>query len=196
MWQEMNFLLLLQRKRLLPNKSVMLALRYFGDPILRKRAKEIEQIDDEIVKLVHDMEKAMVHYRGIGLAAPQVGHAIRLFIFRIDQEDEDGKVTKGDLRVFINPKLLEPSAKENAMKEGCLSLPGIREEVWRPSEITIEATNLQGETFKERFTGLEARCVMHENDHLNGTLFIDRLPMRARVSLEQTLRAIKNKYKK
>lgn len=174
----------------------MLPLRYFGDPILRKRAKEVETIDEDLVKLVHDMDKVRQHYHGVGIAAPQVGQSIRLFIFRIDHEDADGKIIPGPLRVFINPKLSEPSSKEHAQKEGCLSIPGIREAVQRPLEITIEAQDVDGNIFKERLTGLAARCAMHENDHLNGTLFIDRLPMRTRVSLDPILRAIKAKHKK
>lgn len=173
----------------------MLKLRYYGDPILRKRAKEIEQVDDEIIALVHAMEKAMDHYKGIGIAAPQVGVSVRLFIIRIDEEGDEGALIRGPLRVFINPRLHEPSCAENAMKEGCLSIPGVREEVFRPEEITVEALDLQGKLFKERCKGLLARAVMHENDHLNGTLFIDRLPMRTRLSLDQTLRSIKTKHK-
>lgn len=173
---------------------MQLSLRYFGDPILRRRAKEVPVINDEIKELVRQMERIMIQHRGAGLAAPQVGVSFRLFIFRFDEETEDGKIIASPLRVFINPKLSEPSRQENGMKEGCLSIPGVREEVWRPDEITIEALDIEGNSFKERLSGIEARCAMHENDHLNGTLLIDRLPIKVRTGLEQQLRALKKKY--
>ncbi len=173
----------------------MLSLRYFGDPILRKRAKAIEKVDEETRQIVAEMAKVMKQQRGIGLAAPQVGLSIRLFISRIDKETNEGEIIPGELLVFINPRLSEPSIQEDVMKEGCLSIPGIREEVWRPEEITVEALDINGEPFKKRFSGLQARCIMHENDHLNGALFIDRITIRARTRIEQPLRAIKKKYK-
>ncbi len=173
----------------------MLSMRYFGDPILRKRAKIVEKVDEETRQIVADMAEIMKQYRGIGLAAPQVGLSIRLFISRIEKESEETKISADNLLVFINPRLSEASAKEDVMKEGCLSLPGIHEEVWRPEEITVEALDIHGKLFKKRFSGLQARCIMHENDHINGTLFIDRITMRARTHIEHLLRAIKKKYK-
>ena len=172
----------------------MLALCYFGNPILRKRAKEVTVFDDKLLKLIQEMEKTMDEHRGIGLAAPQVNMSLRLFIIRIDREDENEELIRGRLRVFINPKLSNPSRKESGLKEGCLSIPGVREEVFRPDEITIEALDETGTPFKEQLKGLEARAVMHENDHLNGTLIIDRIQAKRRMMIDPALRAIKKKY--
>ncbi len=171
----------------------MITLRYYGDPLLRKKAKEIAAVDSTHRELIEQMEKVMDRHRGCGLAAPQVGHSIRLFIMRIDRE-VDGETVKGKLRVFINPVLTEPSDQTDVMKEGCLSLPGFREDVERPHTITVEALDEEGKPFKQHLTGLAARIVMHENDHLNGVLFIDRISPKRRKAVEPILKNIKKKH--
>lgn len=153
----------------------LLPFTYYGNPILRKKAEPIASITDEIRTLVDKMIYTLDAGYGIGLAAPQVNHSIRLFIIRTPKELEDDKIEYGDIKVYINPKLSKPSKENNKDNEGCLSIPGIRADVERPTEIDIEYTNLDGETVTEHLTGWEARVVMHENDHINGMFFIDRL---------------------
>jgi peptide deformylase len=153
----------------------LLPFTYYGNPILRKKAEPIAAITDEIKSLVDQMIYTLDAGAGVGLAAPQINHSIRLFIIRTPIEHEDGKVEYGDIKVFINPKLSKPSKTTCTHNEGCLSIPGIRADVVRPVEIEIEYTNLDGETIHEHVKGWEARVIMHENDHINGILYIDRL---------------------
>lgn len=171
-----------------------LSLVYLGNPVLRQKAKEILVVDDAIKDLVVKMDKLMQQSQGVGLAAPQVGLSLRLFVLRDEIEVEEDKYEFGPLQVFINPKLSDPSYEMDSMSEGCLSIPGVRGSVDRPKSITVEALDKEGKLFKKTFSGLVARIIMHENDHLNGVLFIDRLPKSLRDSLEPKLRVIKNKY--
>ncbi|MBJ7449604.1 MAG: peptide deformylase [Parachlamydiales bacterium] len=170
-----------------------LPIAYFGDTILRKKAKPVEAVDDELRKFVEDMFETMDKNDGAGLAAVQVHRDMRLFISRIDTWNRDGTVNLGTPLVFINPVLTDPSPEMIAMEEGCLSLPGIRGMVLRPAEVTVEATDLNGNRFKERYTGIQARCCMHENDHINGVLMIDRFSPRERKMVDAKLRLIKKK---
>lgn len=171
-----------------------LPIRYYGDPILRKRAEPIQEITEEIRQLVKDMIDTIDLGNGIGLAAPQVGLSIRLFILRNYIISEDGRWSVSEPKVFINPKISSPSQEMVVEDEGCLSLPGIRENVIRPFRITIEATDLDENLFTEEVEGINARVRMHENDHINGVLFIDRLDTRTRNKIDADLRAIKKKY--
>ena len=141
-------------------------IRKFEDDILRKKCREVEEINDRIVTLVKDMAETMYDADGVGLAAPQVGILKRIFV--IDVYDEEG------LRVFINPKILETSG-EDLETEGCLSLPGKQGEVLRPKKVKVKAFNIKGEEFTLEAEGLLARAICHENDHLDGVLFIDHL---------------------
>ena len=174
-----------------------LKLAYYGNSILRKRAEEIPAVTEEIKQIVQEMDRVMHENNGAGLAAPQVGLSLRLFILRVDipgkNEDE---YTPGPLEVYINPKISLPSESLHYFNEGCLSIPGIRADVLRPDSVTIEAIDLEGKPFKMECDGLRARIIMHENDHINGMLFIDRLSKQHRDSLEPRLRAVKKKYSK
>ncbi len=168
---------------------------YYGNPILRKKAKPIENISDEIKQLVEAMIVAMDQKDGIGLAAPQVNHSIALFITRAPIEnDENDDWEKGEVRVFINPKILSYSSDEDYFSEGCLSIPKVYGDVFRPLKIKVEATNLEGKRFTEDFSGMSARVILHENDHLNGVLFIDRLESSERKKIDSKLREIKKKF--
>ena len=171
-----------------------LQLAYYGNPVLRKKGALIEKIDETIHELVKNMEEVMKAHDGCGLAAPQVHHSLALFITSIPEFIDEDQVRPGELRVFINPKILSYSEELWPCKEGCLSIPGLRETVLRPAKITIEATNLEGERFQETFTEFDAHVIMHENDHINGVLYIDRLPPRRKKSIENQLREIKKKY--
>ncbi len=156
----------------------MLEIRLLGDPILRRRAAEIEQVDDSIRKLAAEMFETMYAAEGIGLAAPQVGVSVRLFVMDCQQPDEEP-------RAVINPIIVESSGSDRA-EEGCLSIPGLSADVDRAEKIIMEGLNLEGEPIRIEAAGLQARCIQHEIDHLDGVLFIDRLsPMKRRMLLSK-----------
>lgn len=171
-----------------------LPLAYYGNPILRKKTAPLSDITDDIRQLVLDMAETMNEHNGCGLAAPQIHRSIALFITSFPRYDAEENLLPGEIRVFINPKILAHSQELDTHKEGCLSIPKLREEVLRPIKITVQATNLEGEEFVEDFEDFDARVVMHENDHLNGVLFIDRLPLRKKKEIESFLREIKKKH--
>ena len=173
---------------------MLLQIRYYGDKVLRARCEPVEEITQEIRDLVSNMIETMDVGKGIGLAAPQVGYPIRLFVLRNYIETQEGDLAFSEPLVYINPKLSNPSQKKVLDTEGCLSIPGLREEVERPLKIRIEATDLQGTPFAEEVEGYNARVRMHENDHLNGVLFIDRLDLRKRKKIDPFLKAIEKKY--
>lgn len=171
-----------------------LPLAYYGDPILRQKCQDVKVINDEIRQLVNDMIETMIEHNGIGLSANQVKQLLRIFITAVPIDQPDGGWLPGKLRVFINPKILSVSELFQYRSEGCLSIPKLYGEVERPTTVLIQATNIEGEIFEEEFTGLEGRCVLHENDHINGVLFIDRMKGKARQKMEPMLREIKKKY--
>lgn len=173
---------------------MILPLAYYGNPILRKRAIPVEEITDDLRQLVRDMIETMESKDGLGLAAPQVERSLRLFLVSIPKEDEHGNMKRGEPKIFINPVFSSPSEEEVEIIEGCLSIPGIYESAWRPESIFVEAMNLKGETFKRKLSGMEARVAMHENDHLNGALFVDRIKGKKRNRLTDLLTALKKKF--
>lgn len=139
-------------------------IRKYGDPILRKKCREVDQIDERLLTLIEDMKETMYEADGVGLAAPQVGILKRLYVIDIGE---------GPL-VFINPEIIETNGSQ-VDEEGCLSLPGETEEVMRPNYVRARALNEKGEEFEIEAEELLARAILHEYDHLNGTLFIDRV---------------------
>jgi len=173
----------------------LLPLAYYGEQVLRDKATPIVEITDEIKELVSKMIETMHASAGIGLAAPQIHHSLRLFVIQAPVETEDGKFEPGEIQVFINPKLSEPSVEKREIEEGCLSIPAVRANVQRPAEITVEYTTLEGKTVKKRVSGWEARVIMHENDHINGVLFIDRLDNKKRAEIDLQLNHLKNRLK-
>lgn len=174
---------------------MILPVVYYGDPRLRKKADLVQGITPEIRKLVADMIETMDVKNGIGLAAPQVGHSLRIFVLRNYLEVEEGELGLSDPLVYINPKIISISKETAVETEGCLSIPGIREKVERPLAIVIEAMNLDGNLFREEITGYNARVRLHENDHLNGVLFIDRMEGARRKKIDNFLKQIAAKYK-
>ncbi|NGX42644.1 MAG: Peptide deformylase [Chlamydiae bacterium] len=171
-----------------------LPLAYYGDPMLRKKGVAVEVIDDEIRQLVRDMVDTMIEHNGIGLAAPQVHRSLDIFITAAPNKQPDGSWKPGELRVFINTKILFVSEEKESTSEGCLSIPTLYAEVVRPVKIRIHATDLDGNEFEEEFSGLEARDILHENDHVNGVLFVDRIQGKERKEIEPKLREIKKTY--
>ena len=137
-----------------------------GNDILREKAKAVETFDQALEDTVHQMFAAMREKKGVGLAAPQVGISRRFFV----TEAADDKP-----RVFINPEIIETSQETAKGEEGCLSLPGVWGNVVRPYSIKIQAQDITGKIFRLNAEGWLARIILHENDHLNGLLFVDRL---------------------
>lgn len=138
-----------------------------GDETLKKTSKAVKEITPRILGQIADMgETLYAAGNGIGLAAPQVGLLKRMFV--IDMQDEKG------LQVFINPEIIAAEGEQTAM-EGCLSVPGTFGEVCRPAKIKVKAMNEKGENFELEADGLLAVCICHENDHLNGVLFTEKV---------------------
>lgn len=171
-----------------------LELRRYDDPILRKKAAPIDAITPEIEQLATDMIETMIASNGVGLAGPQVGQLLRIFIIRDETMNSVGEYVLGPPEVVINPILSNPSQEKVSMVEGCLSLPGLYIEVIRPKKIHIRYMNLKGEWMEEDLDEFRARVTMHENDHLNGVLTIDRVDKKQRKMIEPNLVAIKKKF--
>ena len=159
----------------------------YGMPVLRKRAQDIDEDYEGLQQLIEDMFETMFQADGVGLAAPQIGKSIRLIVIdgsRIGEDSEEGDPNelKDFKRVLINARTIEESGEKWEFNEGCLSIPGIREDVKRKPEIIIEYQDEYFETHEERFDGVRARVVQHEMDHINGILFTDRIvPLRKRL---------------
>ncbi|HRN42354.1 MAG: peptide deformylase [Flavobacteriales bacterium] len=151
----------------------------YGDPVLRKKAVEIDEDYPDLNLVIEDMFETMYHSQGVGLAAPQIGLSIRLFIVDaapfVDEDEEDTDGLRNFKRVFINPIIIEETGTAWKFEEGCLSIPGIREDVSRQPDIIVEYYNEKFELVEEKLSGLAARVVQHEYDHIEGVLFIDKI---------------------
>lgn len=163
----------------------------YGDPILKKEAEEIEKDYPELDKLIEDMFETMYAASGVGLAAPQIGKSIRLFIVdgspfaEDDEEGEEDPKAEGMenfKKVFINPIIEEEHGEEWGFNEGCLSIPKIREEVFRKERVVISYYDENWELKEETYEGYAARIIQHEYDHVDGILFTDHLsPLKKRL---------------
>lgn len=154
----------------------------YGDPVLRKVGKEIDKDYPKLEELIDNMWETMYGASGVGIAAPQIGLPIRLFIIDAspfgedeDLSEEEQNLLKDFKRIFINPTIVEEKGDEWAFNEGCLSIPDVREDVFRQEEITIEYFDENWKKQTETLTGLAARVVQHEYDHIEGVLFTDKL---------------------
>ena len=161
---------------------MILPIVAYGDPVLRKVAVEINADYPELKTLIANMKETMYNASGVGLAAPQIGKAIRLFLidaspFAEDEDlsNKDREALKNFNKVFINAKILKEEGEEWAFNEGCLSIPDVREDVYRKPEITIEYQDEDFKTHTETLNGLAARVFQHEYDHIDGILFTDKL---------------------
>ncbi len=154
----------------------------YGDPILRKRATDIPKDFPGLATFIQDMFDTMYAAHGIGLAAPQIGKGVRLFVVDgTTLEDEEEDMT-GFKKIFINPQLLDETGNNWAFEEGCLSIPNIRENVSRPETVRIRYQDETWTTREEEYSGIKARIIQHEYDHLDGKLFIDYLtPLKKRM---------------
>ena len=161
---------------------MVLPIMAYGSPVLRKMGKTINKDYPQLEELISNMRETMKNARGVGLAAPQIGKAIRLFIvdtspFSEDEEldDEERNILKNFNKIFINPKILNEDGNDWAFNEGCLSIPNINEDVFRKENLTIEYFDENFKQHVETINGLVARVVQHEYDHIEGVLFTDKL---------------------
>ncbi len=163
-----------------------LSIVAYGDPVLKKKCTNIDENYPELAQLVTNMYETMYNASGVGLAAPQIGLPIRLFI--VDTQGfEDEKPFKG---TFINAEILEESGEDWAFNEGCLSIPDIREDVWRKPNILIRYYDENWKLHEEHISGMAARVIQHEYDHIEGKLFTDKLPILRKTMLRGRLDAI------
>jgi len=169
-------------------------LSYYGNKILRTKCEPVGEITEEVKALAQDLIDTMNEMHGAGLAAPQVGVAKRMFASCYVGDDDKGSPVMGEPFIVIDPVITITSEVEREEDEGCLSLPGLYGAVQRPFDIEVEYTNLEGKRIKEKASGWKARCILHENDHINGVLYIDRMDKEERQVLEPRLRLIKKKY--
>jgi len=154
----------------------ILDIRVLGDPVLRKPTKRVTQVTDELRKLIADMFETMYAAEGIGLAAPQVGRSERLAVVDVE----------GKKFTLINPEIVTTNGSPDKAEEGCLSIPDIYGDVERPAEVTIRATDENGNQYEASANELLGRCFQHEIDHLDGKLFIDYLsPLKRKAALSK-----------
>jgi len=146
----------------------------YGDTVLKKVAEEVQQHDTtlDLKKLVEDMYETMYNANGVGLAAPQIGLSLRLFVIDADAMDEE---IKGMKKAFVNPRIVSEEGELWGFEEGCLSIPDVRDKVYRKPTITVQYFDENWQTHEAIFTGLTARVIQHEYDHIQGVLFTDHL---------------------
>jgi len=161
---------------------MILPVYAYGQPVLKEMGKEIDKDYPDFEKLLADMWETMYHASGVGLAAPQIGRSIRLFLVDTVQMMEEGEEDKGIKQVFINAQKIEEGGEEWAYEEGCLSIPHVRGDVERPAQIKLSWQDEKFEQHEAVFTGLNARVIQHEYDHIDGLLFTEKLkPMKKRM---------------
>jgi peptide deformylase len=149
---------------------------HYPDKRLRESGKRVEKITPEVQRLVDDMAETMYAAPGVGLAATQIGEAVQVFVIDVAEQDQPS-----DLRVFINPEILE-RVDVLSWNEGCLSFPGVTEEIERAAKVRVRAQDREGKWFELEAEGLLAIAIQHENDHLQGVLMIDKLgPLKRRI---------------
>ncbi|PKP19369.1 MAG: peptide deformylase [Bacteroidetes bacterium HGW-Bacteroidetes-21] len=159
----------------------------YGQPVLRKKAIDIESDYPEMAQIITNMFETLEFSEGVGLAAPQVGFAIRLFIVDTHAFGDDYPEAIDFRRVFINAEILEENGEPWYFNEGCLSVPGIREDVLRKPEIKIRYVDETFTEHTETFSGIRARVIQHEYDHLEGKLLVDRISLIRRQLLKKRL---------
>lgn len=187
---------------------MVLPIVVYGDPVLRKKCVEIDANYVHLPQLIKDMYETMYEANGVGLAAPQVGKAIRLFVvdtspFAQVNANEEPEFTEAELKqmegfrkTFINAQIIEEEGEEWKFNEGCLSIPKIREDVLRKPELTIEYYDENFKKHQEIYTGLIARVIQHEYDHIEGILFTDKInPFKRKLISGKLIDISKGKYK-
>ncbi len=179
---------------------MIIPIRAYGDPVLKKVTTDIEPDHKGLKELIADMFETMYAANGVGLAAPQIGEGIRLFVVDThagsDDEEDGEKAPEGSdeeprlKKAFINPYIVEEEGEEWGFEEGCLSIPGIREEVYRQPKLVLQYMDEDFNEHEETFEGFAARVIQHEHDHLDGVLFTDHLPALRKRLIQGRLRDI------
>ena len=156
-----------------------LEIRMMGDPVLREKASLVSEVDDDLRRLAQDMFDTMYQAEGVGLAAPQIGILKRLIV--VDPREQEIQPV-----ALVNPRIVEAGTETERAEEGCLSIPALREVVERSASIVVEALDLDGDTVRIEAEGLYARVLLHEIDHLDGVLFLDRVsPLKRKMLLKK-----------
>ena len=170
---------------------MILPIVAFGDPVLRKKGEVVLKEDKDLPVLIENMWETMYNASGVGLAAPQINKAIRLFIIdtTVFAEDQESDITPLK-EVFINPRIIKEKGKEWLFNEGCLSIPEIREDIARKFEIEIEYFDVNFKQHIKKFDGISARVIQHEYDHIQGILFTDKISPLKRKIIEKKLSKI------
>jgi peptide deformylase len=179
---------------------MILPIVAYGSPVLRKEATDIDSNYPDLKKLIEDMWETLYNSNGVGIAAPQINKAIRLFLVDTDQivesfDDEDKRLYPNEKpikRVFINAHIIETAGKPWPYNEGCLSIPKVREDIQRPEQVTLSYVDENFQPHQETFNGITARVIQHEYDHIDGKLFIDYLPPLKRRLIKKKLEDISN----
>lgn len=188
---------------------MILPIYLYGQPVLRKKAQDISPDYPKLQELISNMFETMYNADGVGLAAPQIGLDIRLFVIDLEPLVEDEPQYAGFKKVFINPQIIERTGDILPFTEGCLSLPGIRESVDRESKIRIKYLDENFEEHDEEYDEFYARCIQHEYDHIEGILFIDKLSairkqiiksklnnlVKGKTNCHYRVKAVQNKHK-
>lgn len=175
---------------------MILPITIYGHPVLRKVAQDIDKNYPDLEKFKEDMWQTMYYSDGVGLAAPQVGRSIRMFVIDCSSFAEEEPELEGFKKMFINAQIVEREGEEWAMSEGCLSIPGLNEDVKRPETITIEYYDENWEFHTETYSGYAARVIQHEYDHLEGIMFTDHVaPIKKRLLRGKLANISKGKFK-
>lgn len=154
----------------------------YGDPVLKKQGKNIKEGEIDVKKLAEDMYETMENANGVGLAAPQIGKSIRMFVIDASAMGEDNEELLDFKQIFINPEIIEETGEEWEFEEGCLSIPEIREVIYRQEQLTIRYLDENWEEHEETYDDMKARIIQHEYDHIEGILFTDHIsPIRKRL---------------
>jgi peptide deformylase len=170
---------------------MILPIYAYGHPVLKKKGEDLGPQYEGLASVIENMWETMYNAKGIGLAAPQVGLSLRLFVVDTVQMQEENEEEKGIKKIFINPQILSEEGKIWAYEEGCLSIPNIHADVERQSVVTIKYFNENFEEKTETYDGMNARVIQHEYDHIEGNLFIEKInPLKKRL-LQRRLENIK-----
>jgi len=168
----------------------ILPIRAYGDPVLKEKAVAVTPEHPGLKELIDNMWETMYKASGLGLAAPQVGESLRIFIIDASPFGDEEPVLSDFKKVFINAEILEETGKTWSFNEGCLSFPGLREDISRPPHIRISYQDEDFNKYEEEYTGLAARIIQHEYDHIEGTLMVDRMMPLKRTLLRKKLNNI------
>jgi peptide deformylase len=170
---------------------MILPVYAYGQPVLRRKAVDVDLTDEAVKTLITNMWETMYHAKGIGLAAPQVGKSQRIFLVDTEQVMDEEEVDKGIKKAFINAQILEESGEQWAYEEGCLSIPNVRGDVSRYERVRISYLDEEGVAHEEVYEGINARVIQHEYDHIEGRLFTELLRPLKKKMISRKLEQIK-----